>query len=81
MTALTDASPRAATADAAGGIGRIEGGSEAVSRDGLAEESVSGKVKVSVPLLGGKLEKLVVDHLQRLFVSEYEQLNRWVATR
>lgn len=71
----------AATADAVGGLGQIEGGSEAVARDGLAEESVSGKVKVSVPLLGGKLEKLVVEHLQRLFASEYEQLNRWVANR
>ena len=68
-----------ASADAAGGIGRIEGGSEAVSSDGVAVENVKGSVKVSVPLVGGKLEKLVVDHLQRLLVAEYEQLNRWTA--
>lgn len=70
-----------ATADAAGGLGRILGDSTASSKDGAAVEDVSGNVKVSVPLLGGKLEKLVVDHLQKLLTSEYEQLNRWTAER
>lgn len=70
-----------AQADAAGGIGRIEGGSEAVSEGGIALESVSGQVKVSVPLLGGKLEKLVVSHLNQLFEAEYRHLNRWTAER
>ena len=69
-----------AKADAAGGLGRIEGGSEAVASDGVAVENVSGSVKVSVPLMGGKLEKLVVDHLRRLLIAEYEQLNRWTAS-
>ena len=70
-----------ARAEAAGGLGLIDGGAEAVNRDGAALESVSGQVKVSVPLLGGKLEKLVVSHLDRLFQAEYEHLNRWASTR
>ena len=68
-----------ARAEAAGGLGLIDGGAEAVSEGGLALESVSGKVKVSVPLLGGKLEKLVISHLTHLFAAEYEHLNRWVS--
>lgn len=70
-----------ARAEAAGGLGMIDGGAEAVHRDGAAHESVSGQVKVSVPLLGGKLEKLVVGHLDRLFEAEYQHLRRWTAAR
>ncbi len=70
-----------ARAEAAGGLGQITGGGEAVSAGGTALESVSGQVKVSVPLLGGKLEKLVVAYLDKLFVAEYRQLNRWTAGR
>lgn len=70
-----------ANADAAGGLGRIEGGTEAVTEGDAAVESLSGQVKISVPLLGGKLEKLVVSHLNRAFEAEYQHLNRWVAGR
>ncbi|OAV77526.1 DUF2505 domain-containing protein [Dietzia sp. 111N12-1] len=70
-----------AHAEAAGGLGLIDGGGEAVSRDGATVESVSGQVKVSVPMLGGRLEKLAVSHLDRLLEDEYQHLNRWVATR
>lgn len=70
-----------ARAEAAGGLGLIDGGAEAVGRDGAAQESVSGHVKVSVPLLGGKLEKLVVGHLDRLFEAEYRHLRNWTAAR
>lgn len=69
-----------ANADAAGGLGRIEGGTEAVIEGGTALESLSGQVKVSVPLLGGKLEKLVVSHLNQAFDAEYKHLNRWIAS-
>lgn len=70
-----------AHAEAAGGIGLIDGNAEVVDADGVAHESVSGQVKVSIPLLGGKLEKLVVSHLNRLFEAEYRHLNRWTAAR
>lgn len=69
-----------AKADAAGGLGRIEGGTEAVTEGDNALESLSGQVKVSVPLLGGKLEKLVVAHLNQAFEAEYKHLNRWIAS-
>ena len=69
-----------AHADAVSGLGRIEGGGEAVSQDGTALESVAGQVKVSVPLLGGKLEKLVVSQLGRLFTAEYKHLDRWASS-
>lgn len=68
-------------ADAAGGLGRIEGSTEATSDSGNALEAVNGQVKVSVPLLGGKLEKLVVTQLNRFFEAEYQHLNRWTAGR
>lgn len=70
-----------AKADAAGGLARIEGGTEAVTEGGNALESLSGQVKVSVPLLGGKLEKLVVAHLNHAFEAEYRHLNHWIASR
>lgn len=70
-----------ARAEAAGGIGMIDGNAEVVDAAGAAQESVSGLVKVSVPLLGGKLEKMVIAHLNRLFVAEYQHLNRWTAAR
>ena len=70
-----------ARAEAAGGLGVIDGGSEAVSQGGVVVESATGQVKVSVPLLGGKLEKLVVSHLTRFFDAETQHLNRWTAAR
>ena len=70
-----------ARAEAAGGIGMIDGSAEVVDAAGVAQESVSGLVKVSVPLLGGKLEKMVIAHLTRLFEAEYQHLNRWTSTR
>ena len=70
-----------ARAEAAGGLGLIDGEAEASDRDGGAVESVSGRVKVAVPLLGGKLEKMVIAHLDRLFEAEYAHLNRWASTR
>jgi len=68
-----------ARAEAVGGLGVINGDGETVPEGDKTLESVSGLVKVSVPVLGGKLEKLVVDHLDRLFVQEYQHLNRWAA--
>ncbi|KAA0918830.1 DUF2505 domain-containing protein [Dietzia sp. ANT_WB102] len=68
-------------AEAAGGLGQISGGAEAEYRDGAAHESLTGQVTVSVPLLGGKLEKLVLSHLDRLFEAEYRHLRHWTAAR
>lgn len=67
-------------AEAAGGIALITGNTETVTDGDAAADAVSGQVKVSVPLLGSKLEKMVVQHLTRLFDEEYAQLNSWLAT-
>lgn len=68
-------------AEAAGGLGVITGEAESVAQGDMAADSVSGQVKVSVPLLGGKLEKLVVQHITGLFTEEYSHLNGWLAAR
>lgn len=67
--------------EAAGGLGVLTGETEILSDGGAADEALSGQVKVSVPLLGGKLEKLVIQHLTGLFEEEYSHLNRWLAKR
>lgn len=66
-------------AEAVGGLGVITGGGETVLEGEESVESLSGQVKVSVPLLAGKLEKLVVQHLLQLFEAEHEHLRRWLA--
>ena len=68
-----------ARAEAAGGLGVISGEGEALGRDGAATESVSGTVKVAIPLVGGRLEKMVIEYLDQLFEAEYRHLNRWTA--
>jgi len=69
-----------AHAEAAGGLGLIDGSGEATSvAADTVVESVSGTVKVSVPLLGGRLEKMVVDYLDKLFTAEYAHLDAWVS--
>ena len=68
-----------ARAEAAGGRGVIDGAGEAVATGAdTTEESVSGTVTVSIPLLGGRLEKLVVSYLDTLFAAEYAHLERWL---
>ncbi len=69
-----------ARAEAIGGIGVIDGGGEATSDGPGATESITGSAKVAVPLLGGRLEKLVVGHLSELFVAEYAHLETWVTS-
>lgn len=71
----------ASRADAAGGLGVITGEARSVADGDVTRDSMSGQVKVSVPLLGGKLEKLVAQHLDELFGEEYEHLNGWLAAR
>lgn len=66
-------------AEAVGGLGKITGEGETVPEGGEAVESLEGRVKVSVPLLGSRLEKLVVEHITDLLVAEHDHLNRWLA--
>lgn len=68
-------------AEAAGGLGVITGSGETVAEGEESVETLEGQVKVSVPLMGGKLEKLVVGYLDELFTTEHEHLGRWIAAR
>ena len=68
-------------AEAAGGLGVITGSGETVAEGEESVETLEGQVKVSVPLMGGKLEKLVVGYLDELFTAEHEHLGRWIAAR
>ena len=68
-----------ARAEAAGGRALVDGTGRAVATGAdTTEESVSGTVTVSIPLLGGRLEKMVVSYLDTLFAAEYAHLERWI---
>ena len=71
-----------ADAEAAGGLGTITGAGEAVpTGENTCRESVSGTVRVAVPVLGRKLEKLAVNFMYSLFEKEYAHAAEWVADR
>lgn len=60
--------------------GRLEGG--IVLRDngdGTTDQLFSGEVKVTVPLLGGKLEQLVASILEKALVREGQVGASWLA--
>lgn len=68
-----------AHAEALGGLGVIKGSGSAIATgESSCQESVSGSVKVSVPLLGSKLEKMVVSYLNDLFGEEYGHVAKWL---
>lgn len=65
---------------AAGGLGVITGSGETVAEGKPRSNHCPARVKVTVPLLGGKLEKLVVQHLDRLFAGTHLR-DGWLAAR
>lgn len=50
-------------------------------RDGATELLVSAEVKVSIPLIGGKIEKVVAEQVTRLLAAEAEYAEKWLAER
>lgn len=44
-----------------------------------AEYLVSAEVKVSIPLIGGKIEKVVADQVTKLLAAEAEYAEKWLA--
>jgi hypothetical protein len=42
---------------------------------------VSAEVKVNIPLLGGKIEKVVAEQVTKLLASEAEYAEKWLAER
>ncbi|GAA0505487.1 hypothetical protein GCM10011581_32490 [Saccharopolyspora subtropica] len=47
----------------------------------VSEFVVSGNVRVNVPFVGGKLEDLVVDQVQKLLAAEEQFTTEWLARR
>jgi hypothetical protein len=41
---------------------------------------VTGKVRVKVPLYGGRVESLIIDGLEKAYDEEAERLARWLAS-
>ena len=46
--------------------------------DGKTKRRVRGRVKVNVPLYGGKVEKMIVGGLERAYEEEAGRLSEWV---
>lgn len=46
--------------------------------DGTATRTVTGEVKVRVPLYGGKVEGWIVDGVSRAYAEEAERLTEWL---
>ncbi|MGH3762487.1 DUF2505 domain-containing protein [Actinophytocola sp.] len=42
---------------------------------------ISAQVKVSIPLIGGKLERVVADQVGKLLATEVEYAEKWLAAR
>ena len=55
-------------------------GSIALRPDGAGTvQTVTGEIKVNIPLVGGKLEKLIADMLRRALDTENRVGHRWLA--
>jgi hypothetical protein len=59
--------------------GRLEGGYALSATSSGSRLLVTGRCKVSVPLLGGKLEKLVLDFMKNLLSLEEAFTADWIA--
>ena len=42
---------------------------------------VGGDVRVKVPLYGGKVERVIVDHLEKAYAAEAQRLRKWLAAK
>ena len=50
-------------------------------RGGASELVVTAEVKVSIPLIGGRIEKVVAEQVTRLLAAEAEYAGKWLAER
>jgi Protein of unknown function (DUF2505) len=67
-----------ATVDGMPGTLRATSGLRAVNTE-QSELSISGSVRVSIPLVGGKVEEVIADQLGRLIDAEAQFTNRWLS--
>jgi hypothetical protein len=59
----------------------IRSRSRLTSRGDGAELVVEAEVKVSIPLVGGKIEKVVAEQVTKLLATEAEYAEKWLAER
>lgn len=61
--------------------GRLEGSFTVLDNGSGAKVTLSGEVKVSIPFLGGKIEKLIAEQVAVLLDKESEFTSQWLASR
>jgi hypothetical protein len=61
--------------------GEIRGRSRVAPRGDGTELVITAQVKVSIPLIGGKLEKVVAEQVGKLLATEAEYAEKWLAGR
>ncbi|WP_329788744.1 DUF2505 domain-containing protein [Lentzea sp. DG1S-22] len=67
---------------AVGGVpGRLEGAFTVLDNGSGSKTTLTGEVKVGIPLLGGKLEKLIAEQVAVLLDKESEFTSEWLANR
>ncbi len=61
--------------------GEIRGRSRIAAAGSGSALVVTAQVKVSIPLIGGKLEKVVAEQVEKLLAAEAEYAEKWLAGR
>ena len=61
--------------------GEIKARTRITGKDSSATLVTSAQVKVNIPLIGGKLEKVVAEQVGKLLAAEAEYAEKWLAGR
>ncbi|MFS8098083.1 DUF2505 domain-containing protein [Lentzea alba] len=61
--------------------GRLDGGFTITDNGSSSKTTLMGEVKVSIPLMGGKLEKVIAEQVIVLLDKESEFTSEWLANR
>jgi uncharacterized protein DUF2505 len=61
--------------------GEIQARSRIAGRDSGATLVITAQVQVNIPLIGGKLEKVVAEQVGKLLATEAEYAEKWLAGR
>ncbi|WP_179953782.1 DUF2505 domain-containing protein [Lentzea guizhouensis] len=61
--------------------GRLDGAFTITDNGSGSKLTLTGEVKVSIPLMGGKLEKMIAEQVAVLIDKESEFTSRWLANR
>jgi hypothetical protein len=61
--------------------GRLEGSFTLLDNGSGSKLTLSGEIKVSIPFVGGKIEKLIAEQVAVLLDKESEFTSQWLANR